>query len=55
MIVHMYHIFKQIILLFGFIMLFDIAMFLLSLTQTTLVESTRLNSRDHSLNPAAAQ
>ena len=44
----LYHIFKLIILLFGFIMMFDTSMFLLSFdtdwAQTTLVENTGLNA-----------
>ena len=40
----LYHIFKLIILLFGFIMMFDTSIFLLSFdtdwAQTTLVENT---------------
>ena len=44
----LYHIFKLIKLLFGFIMMFDTSMFLLSFdtdwAQTTLVENTRLNA-----------
>ena len=41
----LYHFFKLIILLFDFIMMFDIGMFLMSLTQTTLVENTGLNAK----------
>ena len=44
----LYHIFKLIILLFGFIMMFDTSMFLLSFdtdwAQTTLVKNTGLNA-----------
>ena len=44
----LYHIFKLIILLFGFIVVFDTSMFLLSFdtdwAQTTLVENTVLNA-----------
>ena len=44
----LYHIFKLIILLFGFITMFDTSMFLLSFdtdwAQTTLVENTGLNA-----------
>ena len=40
----LYHFLKLIILLLGFVMVFDTAMFLLSLTQTTLVENTGLNA-----------
>ena len=44
----LYHIFKLIILLFSFIMMFDTSMFLLSFdtdwAQTTLVENTGLNA-----------
>ena len=47
----LYHIFKLIILLFGFIMMFDTSMFLLSFdtdwAQTTLVENTGLNAVYH--------
>ena len=43
-----YHIFKLIILVFGFIMMFDTSMFLLSFdtdwVQTTLVENIGLNA-----------
>ena len=38
----LYHIFKLIILLFGFIMMFDTSM--LDWAQTTLVENTGLNA-----------